>query len=336
MSALNIRKWRIARACPRAIIIIIIIITLLLFILIRKYYSQQPMHFRPYDPKLFEKVNGSIFEGFDNETGTRDGSFIVPNHIHFLFFNNNYIPYVHAVCVLAAFKNHRPEKIFFHTNVVEFTGEHWLKIKNTLGSVLEIRNITLPKEIFGQKFSQNFHLWHAGDVTRIRILMKHGGIFLDNDSYVVRNLDIFRKYEMTIGITDGPYLGTQVLIANKDARFLKLWLESYREYNPDSWYYNAGQKPMREILIHKPELVHTVPTLLGVHTLSERLYIWDSWENWRKYYSVHLIVRHRHYMDTVWNYLRWPNLDERNICNYPKPFGVMAREIYSDFCPKNE
>lgn len=335
MSAVNIRKRWIARACPCVFIIIII---LLVLVLTRKYNSKQPIHFRPYDPKLFDQVKGSIFEGFDNETGTKDGSFIVPNHVHFLFFEKSYIPYVHAVCVLAVFKNHRPEKIFFHTNVVEFTGVHWLKIKNTLGSVLEIRNITLPNEIFGQKFSHNYHLWHACDVTRIRILMKHGGIFLDNDSYVVRSLDVFRKYEMAVGITDGssvgPAVGTQVLIANKDARFLKLWLECYRDYNPDSWYYNASEKPMKEILIYKPELVHAVKTLLGVHTLSERLYIWDRWDNWRKYYSVHLIVGHRNYMDKLWNYFWWPNLDETNICDYPKPFGVMAREIYSDFCPK--
>jgi hypothetical protein len=52
---------------------------------------------------------------------------------------------------------------------------------------------------------------------------------------------------MTVGITDFGYLGTQVLIAHKDARFLKLWLESYRIYHPEDWYMNTGEKPMREI-----------------------------------------------------------------------------------------
>jgi predicted choloylglycine hydrolase len=98
-------------------------------------------------------------------------------------------------------------------------------------------------------------------------------MYLDNDTYVVRSLDVFKRYKMAVGITDGTYLGTQLLIANKYARFLKLWLESYRDYNPDSWYYNAGQKPMWEIFIYKPELVHAVTTLLGVLTLSERLYM---------------------------------------------------------------
>jgi hypothetical protein len=199
-----------------------IIVFLVVLTLTRRYTSKQQTRFRSYDPDLFNKINGILFEGFDNETGASNCSNIVPNYIHFLFFNASYIPYVHAVCVLAAFRNHGPEKIFFHTNVLQFTGIHWDKIKNTLGSVLEVTNITLPTEIFGQKFSKNYHIWHAGDVTRIRILMQYGGIFLDNDSYVVRNLDVFRKYEMTIGITDGYKLGTQVLIAHKDARFLNL------------------------------------------------------------------------------------------------------------------
>jgi hypothetical protein len=38
---------------------------------------------------------------------------------------------------------------------------------------------------------------------------------------------------------------------------------------------NAGGKPMREIPAYKPELVHTVKTLLGVYGMCERLYGWD-------------------------------------------------------------
>ncbi|PSN31628.1 hypothetical protein C0J52_27551 [Blattella germanica] len=286
-----------------------------------------------YNSDLFSVVEGSIFEGFNNETGSENGSYIVPNYIHFLFFKNPEISYVHAVCVLAAFKNQNPEKVFFHTDVKEFRGDHWNKIRDTLGDALTIVNASLPDEIFGQKFSDRFHVWHAGDVTRIRILMKYGGIFLDNDSFLIRSLDHFRKFEMTVGVTDLGHMGTQVLIAHKDARFLKLWLESYRNYVPDKWYYNAGEKPMLEIIEYKPEIVHKVQTRLGLHTnLTRNLYIWDRWNEWRDYYSVHLVIRHRYYLDTIWNFFKWRYIDETNICDYPKPFGEMAREIYSDFC----
>jgi hypothetical protein len=314
------------QALTAAIVVVIIV----------KVYLLQPSRpkkvFLPYDNELFSKIEGSSFEGFNNETGILNGTNIVPNYVHFIFFEQSYITYVTAVCVLAAFQNQRPEKIFFHTNVEEFTGPHWLKIRDTLGSVLHIRHIDMPTAIFGQKLRREWLPWHAGDVTRIRVLMQYGGIFLDNDSYIVRSLDVFRKYEMTVGITDFEYLGSQVLIAHKDARFLKLWLESYRIYHPEDWYMNAGEKPMREILAYKPELVHTVKTLFGVRGLTTRLYRWDTWKNWRRYYSIHLVIRLRKDVETWWHYLLWPTIDETNICQYDKPFGEMAREVYSDFC----
>lgn len=322
----------LAQRCLQAFIAAVIVSLIVTF-----YVLQPPSPkkiFLPYDSELFAKIEGSIFEGFDNNTGTPDGTNIVPNYVHFIFFEKSYITYVTAVCVLAAFKNQRPDKIFFHTNVEEFTGPHWLKIRDTLGSVLQIRHIDMPTTIFGQKLRKEWLPWHAGDVTRIRVLMQYGGIFLDNDSYIVRSLDVFRKYEMTIGITDFDYLGTQVFIAHKDARFLKLWLESYKIYHPEDWYMNAGEKPMREILAFRPELVHTVKILLGVHGLTDRLYTWDTWRNWRKYYSIHLVIRLRRDVETWWHYLQWPSIDETNICQYDKPFGEMAREVYSEFCQK--
>jgi hypothetical protein len=315
---------------PVAVVVIFIVV------ITRKYLLRPPPRpkkvFLPYDPELFAKINGSPFEGFNNVIGTPDGSNIVPNYVHFIFFEISYISYVTAVCVLAAFKNQKPDKIFFHTNVKEFTGPHWIKIRNTLGSVLDVRHIEMPRTIFGQTLREKWLPWHAGDVTRIRVLMQYGGIFLDNDSYIVRNLDVFRKYEMTIGITDSEYLGSQVIIAHKDARFLKLWLESYRIYHPEDWYMNAGEKPMKEILEHRPELVHTLKILLGVRGLTGRLYNWDSWKNWRKYYAIHLVIRLRKYAVKWWHYMMWPTLDETNICQYEKPFGEMARDVYSDFC----
>jgi hypothetical protein len=133
---------------------------------------------------------------------------------------------------------------------------------------------------------------------------------------------------MTLGWPEGHYLGTQVLVAHKDARFLRLWLETYRQYYPNRWYFNAGEKPTREVLWFKPELVHRVKVLFGVQGLSEELYRSNEWDEWRNFYAVHLLIRHRWYLDSLWNMFWWPQLNEDNIRDYPKPFGNMARESY--------
>ena len=94
-------------------------------------------------------------------------------------------------------------------------------------------------------------------------------------------MDKFRICEMVIGWDEGECLGTQVLVAHKDARFLRLWLQSYRVYHSDQWYYNAGCKPVEEVLYRKPELVHRVKVLFGVKMLTHNLYKM-YWKDWRK------------------------------------------------------
>ena len=102
------------------------------------------------------QISPELFEGFNNETGTENGTYLVPNIIHFLRFKQNNFTFVDAVCVLSAFKNHRPDKILFHTDVDSFVGPYWEKVKNTPGIVYEFRKVVLPDTIFGQKFSKNF------------------------------------------------------------------------------------------------------------------------------------------------------------------------------------
>ena len=277
-------------------------------------------------PITERQIIPELFEGFNNETGSETGTDFVPNIIHFLRFKQKTFTFVDAVCVLSAFKNHRPDKILFHTDFGSFVGPYWEKVKNTPGIVYEFRNVALPDTIFGQNFSKAFHLWHASDVTRIRILMEYGGIFLDNDVYVVQNLNRFRKFEMTLGWDDNQCIGTQVLIANKNARFLRLWLDSYQQYHPDLWYYNAGCKPTEEVLYKRPELVHRVKLLFGVHSLVGNLYK-TLWKEWRQQYTIHLLTRHRSYLDKE-HLEKWPIFDENNIKDYPMTFGEMAREVY--------
>ena len=58
---------------------------------------------------------------------------------------------------------------------------------------------------------------------------------------VVLNLEYYfkssyRKYEIAINWDENDSIGTQVIIAHKDSRFLKLWLESYKDnYMADKW-----------------------------------------------------------------------------------------------------
>ena len=74
--------------------------------------------------------------------------------------------------------------------------------------------------------------------------MEYGGIYLDNDVFVVHSLDYYRKFEMSVGFENMETytMGSQVLVAHKNARLLKAWFDTYRsDYRKEEWYYNAGQ-----------------------------------------------------------------------------------------------
>jgi hypothetical protein len=80
------------------------------------------------------------------------------------------------------------------------------------------------------------------------------------------------------------------------------------------------------VLYKRPELVHRVKLLFGVHMLVPTLY-WTLWKEWRQLYTIHLLIRHRSYLDEE-NLQKWPFFDENNIKDYPMTFGEMAREVY--------
>jgi hypothetical protein len=188
-----------------------------------------------------ESANLFFFDGFDNETGqTFDGRWIVPNIIHYIRFNQTNFSFIDYVCLRSAYLAQKPDHIYLHTNVKEkhFTGIYWQWIQKTesdLYNRIVIQPMDLPKEIFNQPLSEDWGLFHGSDVARIQVMMKYGGIYLDNDVYVVRNLNAYRKYEIAMGWDEGNFVGSQVIIAHRKARYLPLWLSCYRKYNPHLW-----------------------------------------------------------------------------------------------------
>ena len=149
---------------------------------------------------------------------------VVPNKVHFFHFidkhpsdegNNNQkvedLNFVSATCILAAAFNQQPEQIFIHTNSnVTFNlanKKYWSLVFRVLGfhspkqqqhdkkyigtrkkskTILKVVHLKQPTHVFGQPLSSSFH---ATDVARLNVLIREGGIALDQDTFIVRKLD---------------------------------------------------------------------------------------------------------------------------------------------------
>ncbi|XP_046640933.1 uncharacterized protein LOC124326253 isoform X2 [Daphnia pulicaria] len=265
---------------------------------------------------------------FSNETGA--DRYIVPNIIHFIRYQKFELNFVDYVVLKAAMRNHRPDHFYYHTNIknVTYDGKYWdwVRKDEPLWSRIRVKYLEAPTEIFGQKLSDGWRFHHGSDIGRIRVLMQYGGIYLDNDCFVIRSLDKYRKFECALNWDDKQFMGTQTLIAHKNSRFIKLWLESYKgNYHSDRWYYNAGERPTTEILFQQPYLIHRVKGDFGAATgVSMSLYKNLKFD-WRHLDVIHLLMNHRSYLDP--NYNKTPVFDENNIRTYEYPFGDMVRHL---------
>lgn len=252
---------------------------------------------------------------------TRHDDSYVPNFIHFIRLGNRPLSFVEVVCIRAAWIQQRPDILMIHCDNCNATtrSPFWKHIKDI--PRLSLRHIEYPKTIFGRRIS---YVQHASDIVRIEILQKYGGIYLDSDSYLVKSLDKYRRYELAIGWPPGHLVGTQVIVAHKDAEYLRLWYESYLDYRPFRWYYNAGELPTKKILEPRPDLVYRVPCDFGVHEAATRILYEQCSCAWRNFTAFHLFFRVRNYYCPFDNF---GTVDFETVGRYNTSFGQMARLV---------
>ena len=80
---------------------------------------------------------------------------------------------------------------------------------------------------------------------------------------ILKSFDPLREYDLVLGRATEKSIANGIMIARKGALFLRLWLESYRNYNRDIW---GGNSVLFSNLLQQlyPHLVHVeLDRLLG-------------------------------------------------------------------------
>ncbi|XP_054159012.1 uncharacterized protein LOC128957301 [Oppia nitens] len=282
---------------------------------------------------------------FDGQLSPANDRYLVPNIVHYILFETHFINYVHFLSILSVLKNQKPDSLYIHCDCHELRGDYWQRINRVVNATnttrLIVREIQRPTHIFGQQLSKSFHNYHASDIGRIQVLREFGGIYLDRDVYVVKSLDTYRNYEMTLDYeirdwglnTEYKVLGTQTLVAHRKARFLKLWLICYCDYHPWDWYYNAGELPTKEILAKRPDLIHDANGQFAADGRRVCPSLYNRWRSdWRQtYYTVHLNIRDNLLSPSGWclEGQRPPisQFDEYNVRQLNTTFAEMATNV---------
>lgn len=262
----------------------------------------------------YENEDIALKLGYAAEGNVRDGDFVVPNMVHFVRLGNAPLSFVEVVCIRAAWLHQNPDVMFIHCDNCSATvrSPNWKHVKDI--PRLVISHVKIPGTLFGSKSTV------VSDNIRIEILRKYGGIYLDSDTFIVHNMDEYRRHELSIGWPSGENIRTQVIVASRDSRCLRLWHDSFRWYRLDLLRYKTGRLPSENTDGPKPGRVRRVPWDFGVHESVTDVLYKECNDAWRDYTAINLFWRHR--QDGARAQVSFDN-----VAGYKTNFGQMARLV---------
>src|SRR3990172_7478895 len=120
--------------------------------------------------------------------GNVAGSAMIPNVFHFLFGfkpNDPFLLY-HYLTIASAIKHNQPDAVHVWIHH-EPRGEWWQRAVKL--PLVEIHAITPPVAIFGNPL---LHYAHQADIVRLQVIEKYGGIYLDIDTIVYKDMSPLR------------------------------------------------------------------------------------------------------------------------------------------------
>jgi len=216
----------------------------------------------------------------------------VPNIVHYIWFgcSREFLSY-HYMSILSAISTQNACRVFFHTDC-EPNAENKLFQHLKSHRHFHVIEKAPPTQIFRKPIARPEH---QADVARIELLMRYGGIYLDDTQIVTRSMDPLRKLSCTLPYEKPGVLMNGVVVAEPNAPFLKKWFfQGYQDFEDHRWAWNSCRKPYF--------LWEKYPGLLHIEK-ETFLPSWDQWEElffenhypWRERnnYAVH--IYHKQY-----------------------------------------
>lgn len=160
--------------------------------------------------------------------------------IHFIWLTqpgSRPFSFINSLAVLAAASNHL-DPIIMWCNEVPKNNLNWYRVRY----LFEIRPIEMPTEIGGIPLE---HVQYKADVLRLQILQKHGGIYLDTDTLLLKGLHPLVGPEMVLARESPDSLAMSPIICQPGAEFIEKWLERIpAALEIGTWAYHAVNLPV--------------------------------------------------------------------------------------------
>jgi hypothetical protein len=228
---------------------------------------------------------------------------MIPNNIHFIFFGFTEFTMTHYLAVKSAKAIHNPDHIFIHYTVEPVNNPLWNDIKN----IVELRYIVPPTHFNGIELQ---YYQYKADISRLEILIREGGIYLDIDVLSVRPLTELLNHRCVLGVdyAEDPdtvdldkvgSIANAVIMAEPNHPFIVDWLAKTGDCLVGKpWAYHAVCLPL-EMLKQKQYDLHLEPRKSFEPFDWKTDYIFHNDEE--RYQWLKNNAYTMHFWETIWN-----------------------------------
>ncbi|CAF3575278.1 unnamed protein product [Rotaria sp. Silwood1] len=165
--------------------------------------------------------------------------------------------FINYLTFLAASRHLRPKKFFVHY-YYEPNSFWWNKTKLDPEINITLIKRRQVKEIFKKNVD---HHAHRGDIMRLEVLIEYGGIYLDSDVLTLRSfVPLLNLNDVVMAHQDDQEAACNaVILAKKDATFLKRLYDAYQSFDQNCWDCHSVRLPGRLASIY-PNEITVLPT----------------------------------------------------------------------------
>ena len=136
------------------------------------------------------------------------------------------------------------------------------------------------------------HHSHRGDIIRIEVLLKYGGIYLDSDVLILRSFDpLLNLGDVIMANQDNDQhtACNAVIISRKNSVFLKRLHDAYQSFNQKLWDYHSVRLPGILAHIYSDEIkLLPTDTFFSPGNKSRKDFLMTTNYNFSNNYASHL------------------------------------------------
>jgi len=216
----------------------------------------------------------------------------IPDIVHFISFGCRQFRIHHYLSFLSVIFQQNPESILLHTNCesgyLDESG-YWNSVQMIAGEKLKMIHMDPPLEIFSHQINV---VEHQSDVARLYVLLRYGGIYLDDDVILLKSLNrLIDENEFIIGEENYDALANSILMSSNNAWFLKKWFQEYKYFNDDIWSHHSCFVPWGLAKLFPDTVSVQRENLLRPNW--EELYLtFKKKYDWSNNYAIHLYARY--------------------------------------------